>query len=73
MGLTFPDGSVERVRLGPEAVPEGLGPGDRVLVTGGCQRGGLTPPPLERCASKPKTLFRRSCARRDSNPQPSDP
>jgi len=33
VGLTFPDGSVERVRLGPEAVPEGLGPGDRVLVT----------------------------------------
>jgi hypothetical protein len=31
--LVFPDGTTDRPRLGPEAVPEGLEPGERVLVT----------------------------------------
>jgi hypothetical protein len=31
--VTFRDRSVERARLGFEAVPEGLQPGDRVLAT----------------------------------------
>jgi hypothetical protein len=31
--LTFPDGSVDTARLGPEAVPESIEPGDSVLVT----------------------------------------
>ena len=30
--LAFEDGSEEVARLGPEAVPEGLEPGDRVLA-----------------------------------------
>jgi hypothetical protein len=31
--VTFPDRAVEQARLGPEAVPEGLQPGDRVFAT----------------------------------------
>jgi hypothetical protein len=31
--VAFPDGSTETARLGPEAVPEGLRPGERVLAT----------------------------------------
>jgi hypothetical protein len=31
--LGFPDGTTDRSRLGPEAVPEGLERGERVLVT----------------------------------------
>lgn len=30
--LTYPDGSTDTARLGPEAVPEALAPGERVLV-----------------------------------------
>lgn len=29
----FPDGSTETARLGPEALPGGLRPGERVLAT----------------------------------------
>jgi hypothetical protein len=31
--VAFPDRSTEQARLGPEAVPEGLQPGERVLAT----------------------------------------
>jgi hypothetical protein len=31
--VTYPDRSVEQARLGPEGVPEGLQPGERVLVS----------------------------------------
>lgn len=31
--IGFPDGSTETARLGPEAVPEDLQPGERVLAT----------------------------------------
>jgi hypothetical protein len=31
--VVFQDRSVERARLGPEGVPEGVQPGDRVLAT----------------------------------------
>jgi hypothetical protein len=31
--VTFPDRSVVEARLGPEAVPEGLQAGDRVMAT----------------------------------------
>ena len=31
--VTFPDRSIEAARLGRESVPDGLRPGDRVLVT----------------------------------------
>jgi hypothetical protein len=31
--VAFPDRTVEQARLGPEAVPDGLRPGDRVLAT----------------------------------------
>ncbi len=31
--LVFPDGSTVTARLGPEAVPEGVQPGERVLAT----------------------------------------
>jgi len=30
--VTYSDGSMEQARLGPEAVPEGLRPGERVLA-----------------------------------------
>jgi hypothetical protein len=30
--LTFPDGSAQSARLGPEGVPEGLKPGDTVVA-----------------------------------------
>jgi hypothetical protein len=30
--VTFPDRAVEQARLGPEGVPEGLQPGERVLA-----------------------------------------
>ena len=30
--VAFPDRTVEQARLGPEAVPEGLQPGERVLA-----------------------------------------
>jgi hypothetical protein len=33
LALTFSDGSTQTARLGPEAVPEGLKAGERVLVT----------------------------------------
>jgi hypothetical protein len=33
LALTFDDQSTQTTRLGPEAVPEGLKAGDRVLVT----------------------------------------
>jgi hypothetical protein len=31
--VRFPDGTVEQARLGPEGVPDGLQPGERVLAT----------------------------------------
>ena len=31
--VTYSDGSIEQARLGPEAVPENLRPGERVLAT----------------------------------------
>ncbi|HEX9377358.1 MAG TPA: hypothetical protein VGB19_14120 [Actinomycetota bacterium] len=31
--VTYPDQRVEQARLGPEGVPEGLQPGERVLAT----------------------------------------
>ena len=31
--VEFPDRTVEQARLGPESVPEGLRPGERVLAT----------------------------------------
>jgi len=31
--VTYSDGSIEQARLGPEAVPESLRPGERVLAT----------------------------------------
>jgi hypothetical protein len=31
--VAFPDGSTETARLGPEAVPQGLRSGERVLAT----------------------------------------
>jgi hypothetical protein len=31
--VSYPDGSLEQARLGPEAVPDGLRPGERVLAT----------------------------------------
>ncbi|CAN5232399.1 hypothetical protein BH20ACT24_BH20ACT24_14510 [soil metagenome] len=31
--VTFPDRSVEQARLGPEAVPDALQPGEQVLAT----------------------------------------
>lgn len=31
--VTFPDGSTQSARLGPEGVPDGLGAGERVLAT----------------------------------------
>ena len=31
--VEFADGTVERARLGPEGVPDGLQPGERVLAT----------------------------------------
>jgi hypothetical protein len=31
--VEFPDRTVEQARLGPESVPDGLRPGDRVLAT----------------------------------------
>lgn len=31
--VTFPDRSVVQARLGPEGVPDGLQPGERVLAT----------------------------------------
>ena len=31
--VAFPDRTVERARLGPEGVPSGLQPGERVLAT----------------------------------------
>jgi hypothetical protein len=31
--VTFPDRTVEQARLGPEAVPDGLQPGEKVLAT----------------------------------------
>ena len=31
--VQFPDRTVERARLGPEGVPDGLQPGERVLAT----------------------------------------
>jgi hypothetical protein len=33
LALTFSDGTAQTARLGPEAVPDGLKAGDRVLVT----------------------------------------
>jgi hypothetical protein len=33
LALTFPDGSTQSARLGPESVPEGLQAGDRVMAT----------------------------------------
>jgi len=33
VAVAYRDRSVERARLGPEAVPEGLAAGERVLVT----------------------------------------
>jgi hypothetical protein len=33
VSVAFPDRSVVEARLGPEAVPEGLQPGDRVMAT----------------------------------------
>jgi hypothetical protein len=33
LAVTFPDGSTQSARLGPEGVPDGLQVGDRVLVT----------------------------------------
>ena len=33
LALTFPDGTTHSARLGPEGVPEGVKPGDRVLAT----------------------------------------
>jgi hypothetical protein len=33
LALTFPDGSTQSARLGPEGVPEGLQAGDRVVAT----------------------------------------
>jgi hypothetical protein len=33
VSVAFPDRSVEQARLGPEAVPDGMEPGERVLVT----------------------------------------
>jgi hypothetical protein len=31
--VTYSDGSMEQARLGPEAVPEDLRPGERILAT----------------------------------------
>ena len=31
--VSFPDRTVEQARLGPEAVPDGLQPGEKVLAT----------------------------------------
>jgi hypothetical protein len=31
--IAYPDRSVDRARLGPEGVPDGLQPGERVLAT----------------------------------------
>jgi hypothetical protein len=31
--VEFPDRTVEQARLGPESVPEGLRPGERVMAT----------------------------------------
>jgi hypothetical protein len=31
--VTFPDRTVEQARLGPEGVPDGLQPGERVMAT----------------------------------------
>jgi hypothetical protein len=33
VAVDFPDGTADTARLGPEAVPEGLRPGDSVMVT----------------------------------------